>query len=323
MSRLVHAGSAVIDHIYLIDRLPVPGTEKIARRHWRTVGGGFNMMAAARRAGMKVAFAGRHGTGPNGDMLRDALRAEGIDVLAAPAPDTDTGDCVVLVTDDAERTFVSSPGAEGVHTDDELASIALDAGDWIFVSGYTLSYGDSRDALARWIEALPAGIPFVFDPTPAVAEIPRALLERVLARTTWLSCNLAEAAAIAGVGAPGEMLARPVLALCPKAEGLVVRSGPAGARLCLPGGENLLVPGFQVTAVDTNGAGDTHIGAFVTALARGDNPAEAVRYANAAAAISVTRAGGAAGPGDEEIRAFLEARQEPAKAGRMGEINTA
>ncbi len=323
MGRLVHAGSAVVDHIYLIDRLPAPGAEKIAHRHWRTVGGGFNMMAAARRADMKVAFAGRHGTGPNGDMLRSALLSEGIDILADPFPETDTGDCVVLVTDDAERTFVSSPGAESGHTDDELASITLEADDWVFVSGYTLSYSNSRDALARWIEALPATVPLVFDPTPAVEAIPRTLLERVLARTTWLSCNLAEAAVIAGINTPGETLARPVLALCPQAAGLVLRSGPTGAWLCLKSGENIPVPGFNVTAVDTNGAGDTHIGAFVAALARGEKPMDAVRYANAAAALSVTRVGGAGGPSYQEIRAFLETRQEEAKADQTGGRKTA
>ncbi len=47
----------------------------------------------------------------------------------------------------------------------------------MFTSGYTLSYPGSRDALADWIEALPANIPFVFDPTPVVADIPRAILD--------------------------------------------------------------------------------------------------------------------------------------------------
>ena len=114
MSRLVHAGSAVVDYVYRIDALPSPGTEKIATSYDRVAGGGFNMMVAASRTGMQVVFAGQHGTGSNGDFLRAAFATEGIETLTPPAPALDSGNCVVLVSADAERTFVSWPGAEGV-----------------------------------------------------------------------------------------------------------------------------------------------------------------------------------------------------------------
>lgn len=189
----------------------------------------------------------------------------------------------------------------------DLASAAIEPGDWIFTSGYTLSYPGSCDALADWIEALPAGLSFVFDPTPVVADIPTHILSRVLARVTWLSCNAAEAAAIAGttdVRANADLL---MGRHCPNAAGLVIRSGEAGAYVRLSDGRSQTIPGFKVAAVDTNGAGDTHIGAFVSALARGQKPFEAVRYANAAAAISVTRHGGSSAPTDAEINDFLAA----------------
>ena len=175
----------------------------------------------------------------------------------------------------------------------------------MFASGYTLSYPGSRDALADWIEALPEDNPFVFDPTPVVSEIPEKILARVLARATWLSCNAAEAAAIAGatdIAANADLL---MGRHCPRAAGLVIRSGEAGAFIRLRDGASTTIPGFTVAAVDTNGAGDTHIGAFVSALSRGEQPFEAARYANAAAAISVTRHGGSSAPSDAEIRAFL------------------
>jgi sugar/nucleoside kinase (ribokinase family) len=65
------------------------------------------------------------------------------------------------------------------------------------------------------------------------------------------------------------------------------------------------VRGFPVTPVDTNGAGDTHTGAFLAALASGAGPAEAARRANAAAAFSVTRRGPATGPTTAELARFL------------------
>jgi sugar/nucleoside kinase (ribokinase family) len=312
--RLVHVGSAVVDYVYRIDALPRAGTERTAAAYAQVVGGGFNMMVAASRTGMKVAFAGQHGTGPNGDFLRAALAAESIEVLAPQSASMDTGNCVVLVTADAERTFVSWPGAEGMLTPASFERVRLQPGDWVFTSGYTLSYPGSRDALADWIEALPPQVPFVFDPTPVVAEIPAEILARVLARTTWLSCNTQEAASIAGLGSSEAMSERLLASNCPQADGVVIRSGSAGCFVRLANGETRSIAGFKVRAVDTNGAGDTHIGSFVSGLTRGAYPFEAARYANAAAAISVTRHGGSSAPTDTEIQAFLSRFAEPATA---------
>ncbi|MEW9806088.1 PfkB family carbohydrate kinase [Mesorhizobium marinum] len=314
MTRLVHAGSVVVDYVYRLDALPAPGAEKTAVSHERLAGGGFNMMAAARRTGMAVVFAGRHGSGPDGDFLRAALAREGVSVALPAAEGADSGNSVVLVTDDAERTFVSWPGSESVLTEADLAAVSLEPGDWVFVSGYTLSYPGSRTALADWIEALPADVPLVFDPSPVVADIPGGILRRVLARTTWLSCNNAEAAVIAGSGDARADAAALVPHHCPLAAGTIVRGGGAGALLHLRDGTAASVPAFKVTAIDTNGAGDTHIGAFVSVLARGDAPLDALRYANAAAAISVTRRGGSSAPTDDEIREFLAARPNEATA---------
>lgn len=307
MSRLIHAGSAVVDYVYRIDTLPQPAGEKTASAYDRVAGGGFNMMVAARRTGMKVVFAGRHGTGPDGDFLRTAFAAEGIEILLPPTEGLDSGNSVVLITEDAERTFVSWPGAEGVMSADDLAKVTISDGDWIFTSGYTLSYPGSRDALSRWIAALPESIPLAFDPAPVVADIPEAVLARVLARTTWLSCNVTEAEVIAG-GGNIQTNAELLMDKCLQAAGVVIRAGEAGAYLRLRDGEAAMVPGFHVDAVDTNGAGDTHIGAFLSALARGSSAREATRYANAAAAISVTRRGGSSAPVHSEIMTFLGER---------------
>ena len=217
----------------------------------------------------------------------------------------DSGNCVALISSDAERTFVSWPGAEGVLSPDLLAPVSVLPGDWVFSSGYTLSYPSSREALADWIEALPSGVPFVFDPTPVIADIPRSVLERVLARSTWLSCNTAEAAMIAGAGDLETVAARLLEAYCPKAEGVVIRAGANGCVVRLASGETRAIPGFEVAAVDTNGAGDTHIGAFISALSRGVPVFEAARYANAAAALSVTRHGGSSAPDYHDIETFL------------------
>ena len=309
--RLIHIGSVVVDFIYRIDRLPAPGDDLTASFFAALPGGGFNMMVAAKRSGMRTAYAGKVGDGPFGTMISAALEAQNIAHLQPVSRGSDSGTCVVLVTEgDGERTFVSRPGAEGVITPDDYSYMMPAPGDWVFTTGYTLAYPGSRHGQTRFIEALPDHATFAFDPTGIVGEIPIDLLHRVLARTDWLSLNRAEAAAIVGHAEDAEMVARLFARHCWRAKGIVLRSGSAGALLALAGEEPLFVPAFRVETVDTNGAGDAHDGAFIAALSRGMSPIEAVRYANAAAAISTTRHGGPAAPDADEIQDFLKRARE-------------
>ena len=309
--RLIHIGSAVVDFIYRIDRLPGPGDDLTASAFSALPGGGFNMMVAARRSGMRTAYAGKIGDGPFGAMISEALEAEGIERLQPVSHGIDSGTCVVLVTEgDGERSFVSRPGAEGVITPDDFPFMMPEPGDWVFTSGYTLAYPGSQQGQTEFIEALPDHATFAFDPTGIVGDIPANLLKRVLRRTDWLSLNRSEAAAIVGDGEDKEMVARLFDRHCQRARGIVLRSGAAGALLALAGREPVFVPAFAVETIDTNGAGDTHDGAFIAALSQSMSPLDALICANAAAAISTTRHGGPTAPDAKEINEFLKRARE-------------
>lgn len=307
--RMLHMGGAVVDYVYRVAALPRRGGETVAEVHARIAGGGFNQMAAARRSGLKVAYGGGHGTGRDGDFLRAALAEAGIEILLAPSKDTDSGNCVVMIDAGGERSFVSWPGAEGVTSDAELAVVQAEKDDWIVVSGYTLSYAGSRNALYRWITSLPPALPVIFDPAPVVTAVPPEILQGTLARATWVSANLAEAEVLTGESRPQGQSASLLDRRCPNARGVLLRAGAEGAYLQQRGEEQVHLPAFAVEAVDTNGAGDAHLGVFVAALAQGRSPLQAALRANAAAAISVTRFGGSAAPNAQEIDALLAARQ--------------
>ncbi|MCL6707206.1 PfkB family carbohydrate kinase [Pseudomonas sp. R2.Fl] len=304
--RLFHIGSAVIDFIYRVERLPLPGDDLLASSFSALPGGGFNMLLAARRSGMASAYAGRIGTGPAGAMLEAAFRAEDIACVQDRVPGHDTGTCIVLVTPDGERTFVSHQGAEALVSFAGLEAIPARTGDWFFTSGYTLVYPQSRDAQAAFITGLPGRFNFMLDPTGVVAEIPRPVLDPVLARADWLTLNRSEARAIAGEGDASVLAARLLSDFCPRAKGVILRCGAEGALLALRNSKQLFVPAFEVETVDTNGAGDVHAGAFVAALAHGRDPAGALLYANAAAAISTMRHGGSVAPTREDVEEFLK-----------------
>ncbi|MDH6219017.1 PfkB family carbohydrate kinase [Streptomyces pseudovenezuelae] len=307
MSRLFHLGNAVVDLVLTVPALPERGGEVLATRTETTPGGGFNVMAAAARQGLPVIYAGAHGTGPFGDRVRAALRAEGVDVLLPPRQAPDTGFVVCLVDAEGERTFVTSPGAEATLTAVDLAELRPGPGDLAYVSGYGLLYESNRAALTGWLTGLSETVTVVADPGPLVGEIPVEARELLLARADWWSCNAREAILLTGTDTPAEA-AHALYARLPRGSALV-RTGPDG---CLLHHDGTLthIPGFPVHAVDLNGAGDAHTGVFIASLAQGLTPLRAARRANAAAALAVTRRGPATAPDGMELDGFLAGRDQ-------------
>ncbi len=307
LRRLVFAGEAIVDVVLSVPGLPPRGGDQLATSSWVTAGGGFNVMAAAARQGLPVLYAGGHGTGPWGDLVRAALAAEGIGLLRPADPDRDTGFDVALVEPDAERTFVTHLGAEAVRGPDGWSGVPAGAGDAVYVSGYGLAAPETGAVLGRWAAALPAGVTLFLDPGPLAGEIPAAVLGPVLDRCDWLSCNLREAGLLAGGGPAADPAdaARRLLGRGPRA-GVLVRAGAAGCYLALrPEPDPVHLPSPVVKAVDSTGAGDAHAGVFLAALASGRDPLQAAARANAAAAFAVTRPGPATAPAREELDAWL------------------
>ncbi len=315
VSRLVFAGEAIVDLLMRVPALPARGGDMLAESASVEVGGGFNIMAAAVRQGLPVVYAGGHGTGPWGDKVRAALAAEGIGLLRPPDPDADTGFTVGLVEPDGERTFVTALGAESLGAEsagqpDAWDAVRLRPGDAVYVSGYGLVPAGPGRVLGAWAAALPPGVLLFADPGPLAADIPAAVLDPVLARCDWWSCNRREAALLTGSNDPAEAARRLVTRAGPGAgANVIVRSGPDGCVLATrtPGPALSLshVAAPAVTAVDTTGAGDAHSGVFLAGLAAGLTPAEAARRASAAAALAVTRAGAATSPTRAELDRFL------------------
>jgi len=315
--RLLYLGNVVVDIVLNVPGLPDRGGDVFATRTRGLAGGGFNVMAAAARQGLPVSYGGGHGTGPFAEIARSALTAEGIEIVLRPRPDLDTGFVVTLVEPGGERTFVSSRGAEATLSADDLTAVTPERGDIIGLSGYGLAHGPNRKALATWLDAHLGRQPVIFDPGPLVGIIPQHALRQVLARTTWLTCNEREARLLAGEREPGLAASALMTQLGSLARsagdagpaGVLVRRGPAGCLVALPGQPVRPVPGFAVRATDTNGAGDAHTGIFIAAVAAGLPVVDAVRRANAAGAVSVTRPGPAAAPGPAELDAFLAGQE--------------
>ena len=302
MPRVIHTAQALVDAVMEVPSLPARGGNVMATSYRRYAGGAVTILLAAARSGAECVHAGAVGTGPNGDLVRAALEAEGITLSSPLVADLDTGVCVVLVEPSAERSFVTTQGAERHITAESLGASQPTAGDLVCVSGYSL-VGRTRDPLVAWLEDLPEGVVVVLDPGATFAELDVRTRDAVLARTTVFTGNADEAAALAGVTGT-EQAAQVVETLLPEGAVTVVRDGPRGCAV-REAGRTTHLPGFPQRPVDTNGAGDTHTGVLLAERAAGATWSEAAARANAAGAIKVTRRGPDTAPTRAEIDAFL------------------
>jgi len=321
--RLVSFGGLLADLVVGVDAVPVRGEDALARDFTQTVGGGFAVLAATARLGMPTALAGVLGDDPIAAAARAALLEEGVELLLPEPRPGGSGLCLVLVDAGGERTMVTVEGVESRLRPEDFDAIQLEPGDIVYVSGYELLYPHGP-LLADWVASnRPANL--IFDPGSLVETIEPERLATVLAATRWLSLNAAEATALTGEADP-TAAAEAALSHLPNHDvdgpktrhidkfsahqhggGVVVRAGSEGCVLLERGREAVVVPAFRAESVDTTGAGDTHVGAFVAALARGLDPAEACRWANAAAAHVVGISGQVSPPRVEKLREILDA----------------
>jgi sugar/nucleoside kinase (ribokinase family) len=304
--RLILVDSVVVDVVLNVEGLPERGSDTYAETSTSFAGGGFNVMAAASRLGLPSVYAGVVGFGPFATIAQDAMRDEDIVVAIAPVAGVDTGFVVAMVEPDGERTFLTSNGAESTLTSSQLDGVEIHADDIVYFSGYALLHDSNAKAILALVQRLPPEVILMFDPSPLIASIDRESLDAVFQRVDWLSCNAREAGVM--TGASDATAAANLLLDRVARGGVIVRCGADGCVVATSGGTER-VEGFPVDAVDSNGAGDTHVGAFAALLTQGLRPVIAAKWANGAAALSVTRRGPATGPVMHELEAFIVAHE--------------
>jgi len=317
--RVIHTGQALVDLTVEVPDLPARGQNVMASSAAEYAGGAVTVLLAAARLGAQCVHAGAHGTGPYGDLIRSTLTADGIDVSAPAVTDKDTGVCVVLVEPTAERTFVTTLGAERDISVESLSTAAVEPGDLVCITGYTLAVEQTRDPLLAWLPTLPSGAIVVLDPGAAFAGLPADVRDAMIARTDVWSSNAEEATDLLAAlqievpPASDREITAQAEAIAPALRDgaiAIVRDGAEGCAVHAFG-KTTYVPGFPQTPVDTNGAGDTHTGALLAGIAGhpgeidGAVWVEACRRANAAAAIKVTRRGPTTAPTAAEVDDFL------------------
>ncbi len=289
---IVVIGSLNMDFVIAVDRLPLPG-ETILGRNFRTIPGGKGAnqaYAAAKLApnGTVVRMLGRVGSDSFGQALKANLAGVGVDIRGVLETDSEaTGIACIQVDDAGQNSITVAPGANGV-----LSPADIDSERWALdgARSVLLQLEVPIETVAEGLrEAHRVGAICILDPAPA-----RALPAEILQLVDIATPNENEACILAGLR-PSRVNATDAVGLGNRirelgARAVVVKLGDQGCVYCGPD-RTFATPPFPVRAVDSTAAGDTFNAALAVSLGEGAELEYALRFANAAAAVSVTRAG--------------------------------
>ena len=313
--RVVLMGQILVDRVLQGARPIHGGGSEWARDGGTHVGGGFNALVAARRMGAEAISLSPIGAGPHASMIEAALAREGI-VDAGPRVDgVDNGFCVAMIGHDAERTFISTKGAETMTPETAWADFVrtMSPGDVLYIDGYLMDHPANREAAEAALRVLPEGVRVLLDVSPVIG-IPESLPTH----HAIISMNSVEARAIAKQSRLDGYLPFASLS-CRLAQTLgrdtLIRLGASGAyfaRSASPDSETSAahIPTPTIDAVDTNGAGDAHTGVLAASLALGIPLERGLVLANCAGALASTVPGPASCPTREDIEAAADALSE-------------
>lgn len=300
--RVVVVGSSNIDLIMKMARLPRRGESVTDATFARAFGGkGANQAVGAARAGGDVVFVGCVGDDGYADEVIASLEADGVDgrfvFRERRAP---SGTALIMVGEGGENYLAVAPGAN-----DRLSPAHVDrARGALEEAAVVMAQCEiPAETLAHVVDlGVRLGKPVMLNLAPA-----RPVAEASLRKLAWLAVNETEAEFLTGLSVRSDAEAAAAAdALRGRGPRTVVLTlGERGAFVSSEEHRGL-VPAFAVEAVDTTAAGDVHCGAFAVALVEGRPLREAVRFANAAAALSVTRLGAQpSAPRRPEIDALL------------------
>jgi ribokinase len=293
IGRVAVVGSLNMDLVARAPRLPRPGETLTGQTFALNPGGkGANQAVAAARLGADVVMIGRVGRDANGESLVNALRAEGIDCTAvSTSTSAPTGVALIVVDDTSQNAIVIVPGSNGELRPDAIAEHeALLASADVVICQLEVP---SDTVLAALASARRLGKIVILNPAPATGPLPDEWYETL----DYLIPNELEAAAISGVAVDSPGGAR-MAAERLHAQGVANVLITLGAQGVFalgkgPHGDTDVThyPAQPVVAIDTTAAGDTFAGGLAAALAGGRTLPDAIRFAQSAAALSVTRQG--------------------------------
>ncbi|MFS0750735.1 ribokinase [Oceanobacillus sp. 1P07AA] len=288
MVNITVVGSSSIDLVVTAATRPKAG-ETIIGNDFQTVPGGkgANQAVAAARLGANVSMIGRVGKDTFGEKIVSNLQDKGVSVdYVEPVTDVASGTAHITLAEE-DNSIIVVKGANDYVTPDYIKKSI----DKLKQADIVLIQQEIPEETVEFVleSCHSFEVPVLLNPAPA-----REVSKKVIDNATYLTPNEHEFAIMFGDDNRSEVLQR-------YPNRLLITEGKNGVRY-FDGDKEVVIPSFEVTPVDTTGAGDTFNASFALAIAEGKSIADAIRFANKAASISITKFGAQGGmPTREEM----------------------
>ncbi len=301
--KLIVLGSVNVDHILNVPKFPKPGETLSGSNYKISFGGkGANQAVAAGRLGANIQFIAAVGNDELGNKIKQQLNNDNINTCSVACIDgQNTGVALILVNAQGENQIAIHAGANAQVTTEYLLKYKEDiiSADAILMQLETpLPTIEQAAKLAKQHQTQ-----VILNPAPA-----QTLSDDLLKHIDIITPNETEAEYLTGIKVLTEQDAEQAAMILHNKgiETVIITLGSKGAWVSSVQ-QGTIIAGFKVKAIDTIGAGDTFNGMLVTALLEGKTLEQAVIYAHAAGALSVTKPGAqTAVPFRNEVEEFLE-----------------
>lgn len=289
MNTITIVGSINLDRTIRVKQMPKPGETMHTKEIFSAGGGkGANQAVAAKRSEAETNFIGAIGNDEAGDMMRELLSEEGIELSGVQTLEKQaTGQAYIIVDDQGENSIMIHSGANNAFTPQQVQEHA----DLIKASDFVIAQFEStlESTVEAFTIAREAGVKTILNPAPALENVPEELLKV----TDMIIPNETETEILTGIEVTDEASLKAAADHLHQLgiEAVIITIGSKGAFYDVQG-RNGIVPAFKVNAVDTTAAGDTFIGAMSSVLAKDfSNLEQAIEYGNKASSLTVQRFG--------------------------------
>lgn len=283
MKKCLVIGAAMLDIVMEIDELPKKGADVYASTQEMAVGGcAYNVADIMKHLDIPHTLFAPLGTGPYADIIAEKLKLTSHHT-PIKSEQGDNGYCLCLVEGDGERTFITLPGVEVAFQKEWFLMLEESEYDSVYISGYEM---ENDEAIIEFLEKN-SHLEVYYAPGPRITYITKEQQERIYKLNPVLHLNKDEALSVTDTLDISEAIRCIYKQTC---NDVVVTLGDNGVIL-FDGEEMIEAPSIETVVVDTIGAGDSHIGTYISAIKSGKNKKEALEFANQVASIIVSNNG--------------------------------
>lgn len=277
-------GAALVDVVMNIDTLPKSGDDIYCKEIKNIVGGcAFNVAKTLKNLECKHELLVPVGTGIYADIIGAKLIEEGYPILIKD--EKDNGHCLSFVESGGERTFITVQGIEDEYREEWLNILDMEKFDNIYIPGYRVN-GDGGKAIANWLVQY-KDKNIYFAPGPVFTTIENNILDKIFLTNPILHLNQREAFEFT----KEKTIEASLKKLYSFNNNLVIVTMGENGTIYYDGNVVKIIPSNKVQAIDTIGAGDSHVAAIIAGISKGYTLDESILLANKVASIIVQKQG--------------------------------